>query len=90
LKVEVLFLGKAREIAETEREVVTLKKGARLADLVAKLGAEHGHALSDFLLKPPQGVQIMVNGTDSSRIGGLDAPLSDKDTVAWLPVIFGG
>ena len=90
MKIEVLFFGPARELAGTERAVVTLRKGARLLDLVAKLGEQHGTALADLLREPPQGTVALVNGRDYNRLGGLDAPLSDKDTVAWLPVIFGG
>ncbi len=90
MKIEVLFLGAARELAGTDREIVAVRKSARLSDLVAKLEEKRGAALGEFLRHPPQGFVAMVNGRDSSRIGGLDAPLSDKDTVAWLPVIFGG
>ncbi len=90
MKVEVLFFGPARELAGAEREIVTLKRGARLLDLVAKLSERHGNELAGFLRQPPEGTVALVNGRDYNRLGGLDAPLSDKDTVAWLPVIFGG
>ncbi len=90
MKIEVLLFGQVREAAGMERTVVALRKGSKLADLVAKMGAEHGDVVSQALLKPPQGVVIMINGRDSNQIGGFDAPLSDKDTVAWLPMIFGG
>ncbi len=86
----MLFFGAARELAGTDRAVVGVKNDARLSDLVAKLEKQHGAALAAFLRQPPQGFVIMVNGRDSNRIGGFDAPLSDRDTVAWLPVIFGG
>jgi MoaD family protein len=89
MKVEVLLFGPPREAAGTEREVVSLKKGMRLSDLLEILSSRYGNELRSELGKK-ENLIIMVNGRHHSTLKEEETILKDKDTVAILPKMFGG
>lgn len=89
MRVEVLYFGRPRELIGTSDETVSIKDGARLADLFALLKASHGDVVASELDRLGSLI-IFVNGRDYKTLGGMEAPLKDKDTVAILPFVFGG
>ena len=42
MNVAVLFFGQLREIAGTRQEVISMRDGARLFDLLERLGGKYG------------------------------------------------
>ena len=89
MKIEVLFFGRARTITGTARKTVTVSAGVKLADLFRLLDCRYDNKFSGEFLNL-KGLMVMVNGRHYNSIGGLDAPLNDKDTVAIMPAVVGG
>ena len=89
IEIEVRFFGSLRQLVGTARQVVSLDGEARLADLVDYLGRAYGSSFGQELARI-RGVRILVNGREYTQVGGLQAPLADGWTVAFLPPIFGG
>jgi molybdopterin converting factor small subunit len=89
MKVEVLFFGRPRELAGISREVLSLKAGMRLSNMLERLAKRHGDDLKTELSNL-ENLIILVNGRHYTTLNGIDTVLSDEDTVAILPVIFGG
>ena len=89
MKIEVLFFGRPRELAGSARKLVTVKKGACLADLFRVLETRYGIRYARDL-KQKDAVMVMVNGRNAANLGGLETPLEDQNTVAIMPVVVGG
>ena len=89
MRVEVLFFGNHRELANTAREVLSLKAGTPLSGLFEKLADRHGNEFRSELAKK-ENLTVLVNGRHYGTLDGVETILKDKDTVAILPVIFGG
>jgi len=89
MNIEVLFFGQLRELTEVPKTTVTIEDNARLIDLAEHLGELYGAAFRRKL-DEIQGLRILVNGKEYTLLGGMEAPLSDGDTVVLLPPIFGG
>jgi molybdopterin converting factor small subunit len=89
MKVEVLLFGNPRELAGTSTEVLSLEEGTRLSNLLEVLGSRHGKALADEL-RHTEALTIMINGRHFASLGGVETLLKDEDTVAILPITFGG
>jgi len=89
MKVEVLFFGRPRELAGTSREVVSLKLGTNLSNILEVLGRRHGDDLKTELSNL-ENLIILVNGRHYTTLNGIETVLKHEDTVAILPVIFGG
>ncbi|OGO38962.1 MAG: hypothetical protein A2147_06195 [Chloroflexi bacterium RBG_16_57_8] len=57
--------------------------------LFESLSTRYGEAFANELRRI-EGLIVFVNGRDYKTLGGLDALLSESDTVAILPVVTGG
>jgi len=67
-------------------------KGDTLGDLFTDLDARHG-GLRDRLVDDSglrRFINVYLNDEDVRFLGGLDAPVSDGDTVTVLPAVAGG
>jgi len=89
MKIEVLLFGRPRELVEASRKVVSLDDGARLSDLLDLLARKYGAEVSNEL-KRTETLIVMINGRHFGTLGGVEAPLNDKDTVAIMPAVVGG
>lgn len=89
MDIEVLLFGRPRELAGTSGEIISVGEGARLSDLIKLLGEKHGIAFSEEV-RHTEALRILLNGREYGLLGGMEAPLSDKDTVVFLPLIGGG
>ncbi len=89
MNIEVLFFGQFRELTAVNRRTVTVKEGARLADMIENLSEEYGDAFRKQV-DNARGLRILINGREYMLLGGREAPLKDGDTVVLLPPIFGG
>jgi molybdopterin synthase sulfur carrier subunit len=76
----------------TDGAKIVAAKGDTLADLIDNLEADHA-GLKDRLVengKLRRFVNIYVNDEDVRFLGGLEAELSDGDSVTVLPAVAGG
>jgi len=89
MDIEVLFFGQLRDLTSVHGATVVLKGGARLAELMDRLGEEYGIAFRDKVSNV-KGLRILINGREHTLLGGMEAPLADGDTLVLLPPIFGG
>ena len=66
--------------------------GATVSEVISDLDAKHG-GIKDRLIKDGslhRFVNIYVNDEDVRFAGGLEAPVSDGDSVTILPAVAGG
>ena len=89
MNIEVLFFGQLREITGVSRTSVVIDDDSRLADLVLHLSDQYGDAFREKV-EGIEGLRILVNGREYYRVGRMQAPLSDGNTVVFLPPIAGG
>lgn len=89
MNIEVLFFGQLREITGVSRTGVVINDNSRLADLVLHLAGQYGDALQEKI-EGIAGMRILINGREYYLLGRMEAPLSDGNTVVFLPPIAGG
>jgi len=87
--VNVLYFGHLREATLQDKETIELPSGATVGTLIefleGKYGPEYRTAMDAI-----KGLRILIDGRDSSILGGTDAPLKEGCTVVFLPPIAGG
>ncbi|MFC1952445.1 MoaD/ThiS family protein [Chloroflexota bacterium] len=89
MDIEMLFFGRLRELTGTSQEIIPVEKVTRLSDLIELLGKRYGTNFSTEVYLN-QALRILINGREYGLLGGMETPLSDKDTVVFLPLIGGG
>ena len=89
MNIEVLFFGQLREITGVSRTNVVIDDNSRLADLVAYLSRQYSDAFREKV-ESIEGLRILINGREYYLLGRMEAPLSDGNTVVFLPPIAGG
>ena len=89
MNIEVLFFGQLREITGVSRTNVAVNENSRLADLVVYLSGQYGDAFREKV-ESIEGLRILINGREFYLLGRMEAPLSDGNTVVFLPPIAGG
>ena len=89
MNIEVLFFGQLREITGVSRANVVIDDDSRLADLVVYLASQYGESFREKVERI-EGMRILINGREYYLLGRMEAPLSDGNTVVFLPPIAGG
>jgi MoaD family protein len=89
MNIEVLFFGQLREITGVSRTSVVIDDNSRLADLVQYFSGQYGDAFREKV-ESIEGMRILINGREYYLLGRMEAPLSDGNTVVFLPPIAGG
>jgi sulfur-carrier protein len=89
MNIEVLFFGQLREITGVSRTGVVIDDNSRLADLVSQLSEQYGDTFREKV-ENIEGMRILINGREYYLLGRMKAPLSDGNTVVFLPPIAGG
>jgi molybdopterin converting factor small subunit len=89
MNIDVLFFGKPRELTGIRQDMVSVCDGARLVDLIEQLTEKYGQGFRQEMSQV-QGIRILINGRECTLLGGMEARLKEKDTVALLSAIFGG
>ena len=90
MELEVIYFGRLRDLADGKtRETVTFDGINTLKDFIKELGERFGGEFSDTVVST-RGLRILVNGHEYQLLSGMDTKLKDKDTVVFLPPIFGG
>jgi len=89
VKIELLLFGRFREIAGTRQQVLSIREGARLSDLLQQLTERYGSDFGDEL-KRSGWLRILINGREYGLLDGMETLLKDNDKVVLLPPIAGG
>ena len=96
MRIKVRYFTTLRELAQRAEEVVELRDGALLRDLIEKIALTYGNEARKYLyVDEVQGtvdpsVRFLINGRDAKSLKGLDTRLKDGDIVAIIPPIGGG
>ena len=83
--INVKILGGARRAIGKDRLEIE-KKDAKLHDIVEILRSMS----SNSNIFSSSNLLIVVNGVESSVLGGLDATVKDGDVISIVPVVHGG
>ena len=89
MNIDILFFGQLREITGVSRTNVAISDNSRLADLVVYLSGQYSDAFREKV-EGIEGLRILINGREFYLLGRMEAPLSDGNTVVFLPPIAGG
>ena len=89
MNIDVLFFGQLREITGVSRTDVVIEDNSRLADLVVYLSGQYGDAFREKV-ESIEGLRILINGREYYLLGRMEAPLTDGNTIVFLPPIAGG
>ncbi len=89
INLEILFFGNLREIIGVRKTGAVLPDGSRLSDLVERLSNEYGQEFKEQI-ESIAGLRILINGREFYLTGYMESPLTDGDTVVFLPPIAGG
>ena len=89
MDIELLLFGRFREIAGTTEQLISVKEGACLSDLMQQLAERYG---ADFgtELDRSRWLRILVNGREYTVLDGMETSLKPKDKVVIMPPIAGG
>lgn len=93
MKVEVRVYADLRRVLGGKNLIVKLEEGARVKDLVLKLGGKveaSGNLLLGGLRLAEASLIVLVNGRNINSLNGPDTVLREGDLVAFMPVTEGG
>jgi molybdopterin synthase sulfur carrier subunit len=93
VNVQVVLPGALSDLAGGTRHLDVHPSGARLADLLDALAAQHptlGRRIRDETGRVRRFVNVYVNGEDVRWQGGLDTTVRDGAVVQVLPSVAGG
>ncbi|MFC1920213.1 MoaD/ThiS family protein [Chloroflexota bacterium] len=89
MNIEVLFFGQLRELTEVRSTTLQINNDSSLNDLIEHLCGVYGNAFRNRI-DNIQGLRILINGIEYTRLGGLETVVNENDTVVFLPPIAGG
>ncbi|MBN2239814.1 MAG: MoaD family protein [Dehalococcoidales bacterium] len=89
INLEILFFGQFREITGTNKTATAVDDNSKLDNLVQHLSGQYGEEFGE-LIDNIKGLRILINGREYYLLGRMEAPLSDGDTIVFLPPIAGG
>ncbi|MCW4035204.1 MAG: MoaD/ThiS family protein, partial [Candidatus Bathyarchaeota archaeon] len=86
MNVRVQYFGYIKNMLNKKEDNIELDEGANLSDLLDKLAEKNGAAFRKDVYEPglkdvKTGFSVTVNGTFMKLLGGVDAKLSNGDTV---------
>ncbi|MGD2065801.1 MAG: MoaD/ThiS family protein [Candidatus Bathyarchaeota archaeon] len=95
MKVRVQYLGFIKNMLNKNEDHVELEEDSSLSDLLDKLAGVHGAPFRKEVYEPgvkkvKTGFSVTINGRFIGQLGGLDAKLSDGDTVILMSLMTGG
>ena len=83
--INVKLLGGAKRVIGKDRLEIQ-KQNAKLHEIVAMLNSMS----SNSNIFSANNLLIVINGVESSMLGGLDATVNDGDVISIVPVVHGG
>lgn len=95
MKVSVQYLGFIKNMLNKNEDRLELGEDSCLSDLLDKLAGVHGASFRKEVYEPrlkkvKTGFSVTINGRFIGQLGGLDAKLSDGDTVILMSLMTGG
>lgn len=95
MQVRVQYLGFIKNMLNKTEDHFELDEGTPLFELLNKLGEMHGAAFRKEVYEPggkkvKTGFSVTINGRFIGQLGGLDAKLSNGDTVHLMSLMTGG
>ena len=95
MNVRVQYLGFIKNMLNKNEDHLELEEDAALSDLLDKLARVHGAPFRKEVYEPgvknvKTGFSVTINGRFIGQLGGLDAKLSDGDTVILMSLMTGG
>ncbi len=90
--MQILFFATIRGCTG-EKETRWNEPAATLGVLLRSLSGRYGPAFRRWVLDNGdlgKAILVVVNGTDSRHLGGINTPLHPDDTIAIFPMIAGG
>ena len=94
MDVKVKYYATAREATGKRSEVITLRTGSTLNELIYALAERYGEPLSGYLLgecgEPMDYLTYFVEGINVHSLKGFDTELKNGDTAVIAPTIVGG
>ena len=95
MKVRVQYLGFIKNMLNKNEDHVELEADSSLSDLLDKLAGVHGAPFRKEVYEPgvknvKTGFSVTINGRFIGQLGGLDAKLSEGDTVILMSLMTGG
>jgi len=93
LKINVTFLATFRDVTGTSQAVVDIE-GDTVGDVISALVLEYGDRLKNEILDPEGNIKkntkIIRNGNFIDRVAPLRNPVTEGDTLAFIPPIMAG
>ena len=95
MKVRVKYLGFIKNMLNKKEDDFVLEENTPLFKLLNKLAEIHGapfrkEVYETGVKKIKTGFSVTINGRFIEQLGGLDAKLSDGDTVILMSLMTGG
>lgn len=97
MEVKVRFFTSLREIVNKREETLRFAEDQKVTvDLVLKLlSQKYGNPFIEYVYngktgQPKNFLQLLVNGTATSTLSGLETELKNADVLAILPPVGGG
>ncbi len=95
MNVRVQYLGFIKNMLNKNEDHLELEEDASLSDLLDTLAGVHGASFRKEVYEPgvkkvKTGFSVTINGRFIGQLGGLDAKLSDGDTVILMSLMTGG
>ena len=89
MNVESTYFGKLRELTRLNQEIISLKKGSNLNDLIENLTETYGKDFPLQLFQKSRYV-ILINGQNNEVLDGEKTILKEGDGVVFLEITMGG
>ena len=95
MKVRVRYLGFIKNMLNKKEDTLEVEEGTPLFELLDKLAGIHGAPFITEVYEPgvkkvKTGFSVTINGRFIGQVGGLDAKLSDGDTIILMSLMTGG
>ena len=92
MNLKVVYYGQARDVAETERDIVDVVDESSLTDVVLKVTKSHGAPLERLLLTPEGTLRgsVLISVNDDVVEAGSQTRLRDGDEIAVFTAVAGG
>jgi len=95
LKTKVQYFAIIRELANRREDVLDVREGSTVLDVLNLLGEKYGEKFRDYVFDPKTGtprayLQFLVNGDSISNSGGLSTVLTDNSSLVIIPPVGGG
>jgi molybdopterin converting factor small subunit len=95
MNVRVQYLGFIKNMLNKNEDHIEVEEKSSLSDLLNKLAGIHGAPFRKEVYEPgvkkvKTGFSVTINGRFIGQLGGLDAKLSEGDTVILMSLMTGG